>query len=438
MNIVLLSGGSGKRLWPLSNDVRSKQFIKFFDDGKGNRESMVQRMYHMIRKVDSDAKVTIATSKSQISELKNQLGGDINISLEPCRRDTFPAIVLAVSYLHDVQHVSEEESVVICPVDPYVEEDYFQALKRLSELAQKGDSNLTLMGIKPTYPSEKYGYIIPESKDSVAKVSLFKEKPTCEVAKSYLEQGALWNGGIFAFKIGYLLNKAKEILGHGEYSWLFDNYASLPKISFDYAVVEKEPSIDVMRFAGKWVDLGSWNTLTDTLGENGNVGKALLSEDCKNDHVVNELDIPVLCVGVSNLIVAASPEGVLVTNKDGSARIKPYVDKLDTPVMFAEKSWGEYKVIDVSEKSVTRKITLEEGHQMSYHSHERRDEVWTIISGNGTTILDGVVKHVKPGDVISIKTGVKHTIKANSDVLEIIEVQIGKDISVSDKKKWKL
>ena len=127
MNIVLLSGGSGKRLWPLSNDVRSKQFIKFFDDGKGNRESMVQRMYHMIRKVDSDANVTIATSKSQISELKNQLGDEINISMEPCRRETFPAIVLAVSYLHDVQHVSEDESVVICPVDPYVEEDYFQA-----------------------------------------------------------------------------------------------------------------------------------------------------------------------------------------------------------------------------------------------------------------------------------------------------------------------
>lgn len=438
MNIVLLSGGSGKRLWPLSNDVRSKQFIKFFDDGNGNRESMVQRMYHMIRKVDSDANVTIATSKSQISELKNQLGDDINISMEPCRRDTFPAIVLAVSYLHDVQHVSEEESVVICPVDPYVEEDYFQALKKLSDLAQRGDFNLTLMGIEPTYPSEKYGYIIPESKDSVAKVSLFKEKPSVEVAKTYIEQSGLWNAGIFAFKIGYLLNKAKEILGHREYSWLFDNYESLPKISFDYAVVEKEPSIDVMRFAGTWTDLGSWNTLTDTLGENSNIGNALVSEDSKHVHVVNELDIPVLCVGVSDIIVAASPEGILVTNRDGSTRIKPYVEKLNTPIMFAEKSWGEYKVIDANEDSQAIKVTLTKGHQMSYHSHERRDEVWTIVSGNGTTVIDGMAQHVRPGDVISIDAGVKHTIIAESDKLVLIEVQLGKDINAKDKKKYVL
>lgn len=436
MNIVLLSGGSGKRLWPLSNDVRSKQFIKFFDDGNGNRESMVQRMYHMIRKVDSDAKVTIATSKSQISELKNQLGEDINISMEPCRRDTFPAIVLAVSYLHDVQHVSEEESVVICPVDPYVEEDYFQALKKLSDLAQRGDFNLTLMGIEPTYPSEKYGYIIPESKDSVAKVSLFKEKPSVEVAKTYIEQSGLWNAGIFAFKIGYLLNKAKEILGHNEYSWLFDNYENLPKISFDYAVVEKEPSIDVMRFSGTWSDLGSWNTLTDTLGENSNIGNALVSEDSKHVHVVNELDIPVLCVGVSDVIVAASPEGILVTNRDGSASIKPYVEKLNTPIMFAEKSWGEYKVIDVSEESVTRRIILSKGHQMSYHSHQRRKEVWTVTFGEGTAVIDGEKHRLKPGDSLIIGEGVKHTITADSDKLELIEVQVGKDIDKKDKEKY--
>lgn len=436
MNIVLLSGGSGKRLWPLSNDVRSKQFIKFFEDGKGNRESMVQRMYHMIRKIDSDAEVTIATSKSHISELRNQLGEDIHISMEPCRRDTFPAIVLAVSYLHDVQKVSEEESVVICPVDPYVEQDYFVALKKLSELAQRGNANLTLMGIEPTYPSEKYGYIIPKSREEVAGVSLFKEKPSEDVAKTYIAQGALWNGGIFAFKIGYLLKKAQELIGYSDYAQLFANYATLPKISFDYAVVEKEPSIDAMRFSGKWSDLGSWNTLTDTLGENGCIGNALVSEDSSHVHVVNELDIPVLCVGVSDVIVAASQEGILVTNCNGSSKIKPYVEKLNTPVMFAEKSWGEYKVIDATEDSLTIKVTLLRGHSMSYHSHERRDEVWNIVSGTGRAVIDGKARTVKPGDVISISVGMKHTIRAESDKLILIEVQLGKDIDVKDKKKY--
>ena len=157
MNIVLLSGGSGKRLWPLSNDIRSKQFIKIFRTEEGEYESMVQRVYHQILAVDREATVTIATSKTQVSSIHNQLGDHVGISIEPCRRDTFPAIALATAYLHDVQGVSEEESVVVCPVDPYVEQDYFSALKSLGEQADKGEANLVLMGIEPTYPSEKYG-----------------------------------------------------------------------------------------------------------------------------------------------------------------------------------------------------------------------------------------------------------------------------------------
>ena len=165
MNIVLLSGGSGKRLWPLSNDIRSKQFIKIFKMDDGNYESMVQRVYRQIKKVDADATVTIATSKTQVSAIHNQLGEEVGVSVEPCRRDTFPAIALATAYLHDVQGISEDEAVVVCPVDPYVQDDYFEALKKLGEQAEKGEANLVLMGIEPTYPSEKYGYIIPTSEE---------------------------------------------------------------------------------------------------------------------------------------------------------------------------------------------------------------------------------------------------------------------------------
>lgn len=153
MNIILLSGGSGKRLWPLSNDVRSKQFIKLFKNEKGEYESMVQRVYRQITKVDPEAKVTIATSKSQASAIKNQLGENVSICVEPCRRDTFPAIALAANYLHDVLDVKEDEPVVVCPVDPYVEDTYYEAVKELAELAQAGNAGLTLMGIEPTYPS---------------------------------------------------------------------------------------------------------------------------------------------------------------------------------------------------------------------------------------------------------------------------------------------
>ena len=142
MNIILLSGGSGKRLWPLSNDIRSKQFIKIFPSGDGGHESMVQRVYRQIQRVDKDATVTIATSKTQVSAIHNQLGNQVGISVEPCRRDTFPAIALATAYLHDVKGVSLEESVVVCPVDTYVEEDYFQAVKELGKLAEQEEANI--------------------------------------------------------------------------------------------------------------------------------------------------------------------------------------------------------------------------------------------------------------------------------------------------------
>ena len=240
MNIVLLSGGSGKRLWPLSNDIRSKQFIKIFKQEDGSYESMVQRVYHQIKKVDAEATVTIATSKTQVSAIHNQLGEDVGISVEPCRRDTFPAIALATAYLVDVMKVSPEESVVVCPVDPYVEEDYFEALKQLSIQADKGEANLVLMGIEPTYPSEKYGYIIPVSSDQTSMVATFKEKPTMEVAKEYIAQGALWNGGVFAYKLKYVMEIAHKLIDFKDYHDLFAKYATLPKISFDYAVVEKE------------------------------------------------------------------------------------------------------------------------------------------------------------------------------------------------------
>lgn len=137
------------------------------DKEDGSLESMVQRVYRQIKTIDTDATVTIATSKSQVSAIHNQLGENVGISVEPYRRDTFPAIALAAAYLKDVQGVGEEESVVVCPVDPYVEDDYFEALKALGERAQKSDSNLVLMGIEPTYPSEKYGYIIPLGKEAV-------------------------------------------------------------------------------------------------------------------------------------------------------------------------------------------------------------------------------------------------------------------------------
>ena len=425
MNIILLSGGSGKRLWPLSNEIRSKQFIKIFKTEDGY-ESMAQRVFRQIRKV--------ATSKTQVSALHNQLGEDVGISVEPCRRDTFPAIALASAYLHDMQGVSCEEAVVVCPVDPYVEDDYFAALNRLGELARSGEANLVLMGIQPTYPSEKYGYIIPTDQGEVSRVDTFKEKPDEKTARDYISRGALWNGGVFAYKLGYLLNKAHELIDFTDYEDLYAKYDTLEKISFDYAVVEQESSIQVMRFAGEWKDLGTWNTLTEAM-EDSVIGEAVMNDSCKNVHVINELDVPVLCMGLKDVVVSASSEGILVSDKEQSSYIKPYVDQIHQQVMFADKSWGSFQVVDIEEESMTVKVTLNPGHSMNYHSHERRDEVWTVISGKGRTIVDGMEQPVKAGDVVTMQAGCRHTIIADTE-LKVIEVQLGREISVHDKHKY--
>lgn len=435
MNIILLSGGSGKRLWPLSNEIRSKQFIKLFKHND-QYESMVQRVYRQIKSVDKDADITIATSKTQVSSIHNQLGNDVSISIEPCRRDTFPAIVLATAYLHDVKGIELDETVVVCPVDPHVDDSYFEMIKKMDDLSKQGSSNLYLMGIEPDHPSEKFGYIIPTSKNAVSKVSEFKEKPSEEIAKKYIEQGALWNGGVFAYKIGYVLEIAHKLIDFVDYQDLFEKYEEVNKISFDYAVAEKEKDITVVRYTGQWKDLGTWDAFVNAM-EDESIGNAIIDSNCKNVHVINELDIPILCVGLQDIVVSASPDGILVSDKEKSTGIKSLVDSIEGPIMFAEKSWGEYRVIDVEDESRTIKVTLRKGHQMNYHSHEHRNEVWTIVSGIGIATVNGRKYELVPGDTIKLPVGCKHTIYAKTD-LQLIEVQSGKEITVKDKIKYSL
>ena len=436
MNVVLLSGGSGKRLWPLSNDVRSKQFIKFFRKENGEYESMVQRMYRGIKEADEKAVVTIATSKSQLSEINNQLGDKVSVSIEPDRRDTFPAIALSCAYLHDVLRVPENEAVVICPVDPYVDETYFKALKDLHALASESDSNLCLLGMEPTYPSAKYGYIIPETQDAVSGVKMFKEKPDEKTAEEYIAQGALWNGGVFAFRLSYILKIAARLLSYTTYDDLYARYSNLERISFDYAVAEKEDSISVMRFNGVWKDLGTWNTLTESIPEKV-MGKGIMNDECDNVHIINELNVPILAMGLSDVVITASPEGILVSDKHQSSYIKPYVDQIEGQVMFAEKSWGSFRVLNVEAESMTILVTLNPGHSMNYHSHELRDEVWVVVEGKGTTVVDGMRQNISVGDVITMQAGCRHTVIADT-MLKLVEVQLGKEISVYDKRKFEL
>ena len=160
-----------------------------------------------------------------------------------------------------------------------------------------------------------------------------------------------------------------------------------------------------------------------------------MNDECANVNIINELNIPVLCMGLNNVVVSASPEGILVSDKEQSSYIKPYVDSINQQIMFAEKSWGSYRVLDAENKSLTVKVTLNTGHSMNYHSHLERDEVWTVISGIGRTIVDGAERIVTAGDVITMPKGSRHTVIAETE-LKMIEVQTGENISVFDKQKY--
>lgn len=440
MKIVLLSGGSGKRLWPLSNETRSKQFLKLLKSDDGQIESMVQRVYRQIREAGIDADIIVATGEVQIDAIKSQLVDNVDIVKEPERKDTFPAIALASSYLSLVKNVRDDEVIIVLPIDLYADAEYFYTLSRIEYLAKASIANIVLMGIKPTYPSAKYGYIVPKERlyynnHEYSLVGYFQEKPSEELAEKLISEGAVWNGGVFAFKLGYMMDTVSRYLQFDTYADIERQYCNLPKISFDYEVIEKESSIAMVEYNNEWRDLGTWNTLTEVM-EDTTIGKVIMGEKCENTHVINELDIPVIVLGTKDVVVAASPDGILVSDKHKSSYLKPYVDKIIQRPMYEEKRWGEYKVLDYTSYcdgslSLIKHMFIKAGGKISYQVHKVRDEIWTIVDGIGDLVIDGHVRNVKRGDVAYIAKGMKHAIKANSD-LHIIEVQIGTELSESD------
>lgn len=469
MQLVLLSGGSGKRLWPLSNNARSKQFLPLLEKEDGTMESMVQRVVRQARLANLTNNITLATNASQQDIIVNQLGDTVNLVTEPERRDTFPAIALAASYLSLEKKCPDDEVVVIMPCDPYTEFGYFETIGMMVECVNANVADLILMGIQPTYPSEKYGYVIPETSEATEtlkpaacteqgrsetfkKVARFTEKPSVEIAETFLKQGAFWNGGVFAFHLGYMMNIVRKYMPIADLSNHSNNsnssnqeiadfetvrsrYSEFPKISFDYEVAEKAESVAVVPFSGEWKDLGTWNTLTDELNQHV-IGNAKMGTHCENTHVINELQNPIFVDGLKDVVVAACPDGILVCSKEHSEEIKKSVENLTPRPMYEERRWGTYRVLDDSyyadgRHSLTKSITLKEGKNISYQIHHHRSEIWTFVQGEGIFVLDGQEQRVKAGDTVVIPVEHWHAIKALTE-LTFIEVQSGNSLVEED------
>lgn len=435
MQLVLLSGGSGKRLWPLSNNARSKQFLPLLTKNDGTQESMVQRVVSQVRESNLTDDITIATNVSQLDIIFNQLGESVSVVAEPERRDTFPAIALAISYLRFEKKCSNDEVAVIMPCDSYTDLSYFETVKKMVKCIENNVADLVLMGISPTCPSEKFGYIIPQVISSEINESLqyynvvkFTEKPNIGKARELLRMKALWNGGVFAFRIGYMMKFINKYILSSNFEDVRLSYSHFPKISFDYEVVEKASSVVVVPFGGQWKDLGTWNTLTEELPQKV-IGNALIGEHCENTHIINELKIPIYADGINNTIIVASHDGILVSSKEYSEDIKKNVEDLSSRPMYEERRWGTYRIIDnviheSGQISLTKSVIINPGMIIPYHSHCQHIEILTFVQGEGILVLDGKEKKVKVGDSIVISNGHIHAIKAISQ-LNYIEVHIG-------------
>lgn len=439
MNVVLLSGGSGKRLWPLSNEARAKQFLKVLKTEDGETISMLQRVFAQILEADIDADITIAAASQQVDSIRKQLGADTPLVVEPERRNTYPAIALACASLIKEGKASLEDVVIVMPVDVCAQKEYFECFKTMHSIVFEKKADIALLGIRPTYPSAKYGYILTENENlteqKICKVNSFEEKPSEARARALINNGAFWNAGVFAVSVSYVLDAVKKELEDISYESILENYSKLTNISFDYKVVEKAENIAMVEYQGKWKDLGTWNTLTEEMDEHYS-GKTIVGEECENTHIINELSIPVVALGTKDLVIAASPDGILVSDKHKSSYLKPYVESLEARPMYEERRWGEYRVLDYTQyedktKSLTKHLMIERGKSISYQCHLHRDEIWTIVDGEGQLLIDGDVKTVKRGDVAYIVAGQKHALYATRD-LHFIEVQIGKELIEDD------
>jgi mannose-1-phosphate guanylyltransferase len=389
MQIVLLSGDSGKRLWPLSNGVRSEQYLKLLPGDDGSHCSPVQRVYAQIRAVYPNADITIAANQSQVDSIRSQLGENVSIVLEPERRDTFPSIALACAYLAEEKQVGINETIIAMPCDPFTEADFFQTLIKLNEHIAADSADLAL-----------------------------------------IEVGGLRNNGVFAFRLGTVLDIARKDAPFVGFTELLGKYGELENISFYDKVAEKAARVAAVPYQGKWTNIRTWKALADEFpsGSSGTV----IQENTNNTFIVNELDIPLVALSTKDLIIAASPDGILVSDMDASSALKSVTDKVESArPMYEERRWGDYTVLAQKSHCLVKNLFIAAGKAISLQAHAHRSEVWVITKGEGSFTLDDETKTVTVGDILKIEIGQKHKMAAVSD-LYFTEVQLGDRFDESD------
>jgi len=429
MTNIILCGGNGTRLWPLSRSLNPKQFLKIFDN-KSLFEMTIQRNKKVCKNM------LIVSNKEQYFLALDQAGEseDVGFLLEPFGKNTAPAITLATLGL------KEDEIVLVTPSDHLVknEKNYIKLINEAKEFAKKG--YLVTFGIKPKYPETGFGYIKADKNDVVS----FKEKPDYETAKRYIEDGNyFWNSGMFMFKVGSYLEELKKYnekiykasslafenkkIFHNNVITILPEYMQdIPEDSIDYAVMEKSKKVKVVFDDIGWSDVGSFDAVSEELESSESI-----QVDSSNNFIFSEK--LVAAIDCHDLIVVDSQDSLLICKKGSSQKVKKVVEKLkenDSKLLKVHKKvhrpWGSYEVLIEGENYKLKKIVVAPKKKLSLQKHFHRNEHWIVVSGTATVTVDDKTFLVRPNESTYIKMGEIHRL-ANDGIIPVvlIEAQVG-------------